>query len=123
MCNGKCLDAFPNPEAARRVSPGSAARRPLILLSRVSADAGMRHFIEQRLQPVVRQLPATEFAWSRYAQWLAAPAEWNWSNAARYRPRSLLADSFSQDRGPQPRLNRLISRAVGAFGRARSRTR
>ena len=43
------------------------------MLSRVSADAGMRRFIEQRLQPVVRQLGfrTAEFAWSRYAQWLA----------------------------------------------------
>jgi phosphatidylethanolamine/phosphatidyl-N-methylethanolamine N-methyltransferase len=63
----------PNPEAAldefaRVLRPGGE----LILLSRVSADAGMRRFIEQRLQPVVRQLGwRTEFAWSRYAQWVA----------------------------------------------------
>jgi phosphatidylethanolamine/phosphatidyl-N-methylethanolamine N-methyltransferase len=33
----------------------------------------MRRFIEQRLQPVVRPLGfrTAEFAWSRYAQWLA----------------------------------------------------
>ena len=39
----------------------------------VSADAGMRRFIEQRLQPVVRPLGfrTAEFSWSRYAQWLA----------------------------------------------------
>jgi len=45
----------------------------LIILTRVSADAGMRRFIEQRLQPVVRPLGfrTAEFAWSRYAQWLA----------------------------------------------------
>src|ERR1700682_577222 len=67
------VTAVPNPEAAldefaRVVRPGGE----LILLSRVSADAGMRHFIEQRLQPVVRQLGwRTEFAWSRYMQWLA----------------------------------------------------
>src|SRR5467141_4173503 len=67
------VTAVPNPEAAldefaRVLRPGGA----LILLSRVSADAGMRRFIEQRLQPVVRQLGwRTEFAWSRYAQWLA----------------------------------------------------
>src|ERR1700754_743225 len=71
------VTAVPNPEAAldefaRVLRPGGE----LILLSRVSADAGMRRFIEQRLQPVVRQLGwRTEFAWSRYAQWVAkAPA-------------------------------------------------
>jgi phosphatidylethanolamine/phosphatidyl-N-methylethanolamine N-methyltransferase len=32
----------------------------------------MRRFIEQRLQPVVRQLGwRTEFAWSRYVRWVA----------------------------------------------------
>ena len=67
------VTAVPNPEVAldefaRVLRPGGE----LILLSRVSADAGMRRFIEQRLQPVVRQLGLrTEFAWSRYAQWLA----------------------------------------------------
>jgi len=47
----------PNPEAAldefaRVVRPGGE----LIILTRVSADAGVRRFIEQRLQPVVRPL-------------------------------------------------------------------
>jgi phosphatidylethanolamine/phosphatidyl-N-methylethanolamine N-methyltransferase len=68
------VTAVPHPEAAldefaRVLRPGGE----LILLSRVSADAGMRRFIEQRLQPVVRQLGwRTEFAWSRYAQWVAS---------------------------------------------------
>src|SRR6266566_6374333 len=68
------VTAVPNPEAAldefaRVLRPGGE----LILLSRVSADAGMRRFVEQRLQPVVRPLGfrTAEFAWSRYAQWLA----------------------------------------------------
>jgi phosphatidylethanolamine/phosphatidyl-N-methylethanolamine N-methyltransferase len=68
------VTAVPNPEAAldefaRVVRPGGE----LIILTRVSADAGMRRFIEQRLQPVVRPLGfrTAEFAWSRYAQWLA----------------------------------------------------
>src|SRR3984957_17887771 len=51
------VTAVPNPEAAldefaRVLRPGGE----LIILTRVSADAGMRRFIEQRLQPVVRPL-------------------------------------------------------------------
>src|SRR3982075_3173105 len=67
------VTAVPNPEAAldefaRVLRPGGE----IILLSRVSADAGMRRMIEQRLQPVVRPLGwRTDFAWSRYAQWAA----------------------------------------------------
>ena len=67
------VTAVPNPEAAlnefaRVFRPGGE----IILLSRVSADAGMRRFIEQQLQPVVRRLGwRTEFAWSRYAEWAA----------------------------------------------------
>ena len=68
------VTAVPNPEIAldefaRVLRPGGE----LIILTRVSADAGMRRFIEQRLQPVVRPLGfrTAEFAWSRYAQWLA----------------------------------------------------
>jgi len=59
------VTAVPNPEAAmdefaRVLRPGGE----IILLSRVSADAGLRRFIEQRLQPVVRQLGfRTDFAW------------------------------------------------------------
>jgi phosphatidylethanolamine/phosphatidyl-N-methylethanolamine N-methyltransferase len=67
------VTAVPNPEAAldefaRVLRPGGE----MILLSRVSADAGIRRFIEQQLQPVVRQLGwRTEFAWSRYGRWAA----------------------------------------------------
>jgi phosphatidylethanolamine/phosphatidyl-N-methylethanolamine N-methyltransferase len=68
------VTAVPNPEKAldefaRVLRPGGE----LIILTRVSADAGMRRFIEQRLQPVVRPLGfrTAEFAWSRYARWLA----------------------------------------------------
>jgi phosphatidylethanolamine/phosphatidyl-N-methylethanolamine N-methyltransferase len=68
------VTAVPHPEKAmdefaRVLRPGGE----LIILTRVSADAGMRRFIEQQLQPVVRQLGfrTAEFAWSRYAKWLA----------------------------------------------------
>src|ERR1700754_748461 len=68
------VTAVPNPEVAldefaRVLRPGGE----MILLSRVSADAGVRRFIEQRLQPVVRPLGfrTAEFAWSRFAQWLS----------------------------------------------------
>src|SRR3954464_1814061 len=68
------VTAVPNPEVAldefaRVLRPGGE----LIILTRVSADAGVRRFIEQKLQPVVRPLGfrTAEFAWSRYAKWLA----------------------------------------------------
>ena len=67
------VTAVPNPEAAldefaRVLRVGGE----LIILTRVSADDGMRRFIEQRLQPVVRRLGfrTAEFAWSRYTRWL-----------------------------------------------------
>ena len=72
------VTAVPNPEAAldefaRVLRPGGE----LIILTRISADAGVRRFIERRLQPVVRPLGfrTAEFTWSRYAQWLAVAAE------------------------------------------------
>src|ERR1700737_3150229 len=68
------VTAVPNPEAAldefaRVLRSGGE----LIILTRVSADAGMRRFIDHRLQPVGRPLGfrRADFAWSRYAQWLA----------------------------------------------------
>jgi phosphatidylethanolamine/phosphatidyl-N-methylethanolamine N-methyltransferase len=68
------VTAVPNPEAAldefaRVLRPGGE----MIILTRVSADAGVRRFIEQKLQPVVRPLGfrTAEFSWSRYAKWLA----------------------------------------------------
>src|SRR4051794_5094654 len=68
------VTAVPNPEAAldefaRVLRPGGE----MIILTRVSADAGVRRFIEQKLQPVVRPLGfrTAEFAWSRYVRWLA----------------------------------------------------
>src|ERR1700723_4660302 len=68
------VTAVPNPEAAldefaRVLRPGGE----LIILTRVSADNGLRRFIEQGLQPVVRHLGfrTAEFSWSRYTTWLA----------------------------------------------------
>src|SRR6201999_3662844 len=68
------VSAVPNPEAAlaefaRVLRPGGE----LIILTRVSADSGLRRFIEQGLQPVVRHLGfrTAEFAWSRYTNWLS----------------------------------------------------
>ena len=68
------VTAVPNPEVAldefaRVVRPGGE----LIVLTRVSADNGMRRVIEQALQPVVRRLGfrTAEFAWSRYTKWLS----------------------------------------------------
>ncbi len=65
------VTAVPNPEVAldefaRVLRPGGE----LIILTRVSADGGMRRFIEQTLQPVVRRLGfrTAEFAWSRYTK-------------------------------------------------------
>ena len=82
------VTAVPNPEVAldefaRVLRPGGE----LIILTRVSADVGMRRFIEQRLQPVVRRLGfrTAEFAWSRYANGWRAPMPWSWSNAVRCR--------------------------------------
>lgn len=68
------VTAVPNPEAcldefARVLKPGGE----LILLSRVSADGGVRHVIEKRLMPITRPLGfRTEFAWARYARWAEA---------------------------------------------------
>ena len=68
------VTAVPNPEVAldefaRVLRPGGE----LIILTRVSADGGMRRFIEQSLQPIVTRLGfrTAEFAWSRYTKWLS----------------------------------------------------
>jgi phosphatidylethanolamine/phosphatidyl-N-methylethanolamine N-methyltransferase len=68
------VTAVPNPEVA--LSEFARVLRPggeLIILTRVSADQGLRRVIEQALQPVVRRLGfrTAEFAWSRYMNWLA----------------------------------------------------
>ena len=68
------VTAVPNPEVAldefaRVLRPGGE----LIILTRVSADAGMRRVIERTLQPVVTRLGfrTADFSWSRYTKWLS----------------------------------------------------
>ena len=88
-----------------RVRPRAAAgRRADHPASRVSADAGMRRFIEQRLQPVVRRLGfrTAEFAWSRYTQWAAGAPGWNWSSAAWCRRSVTSRWSVSGSLRPRP---------------------
>ena len=97
------VTAVPNPEAAldefaRVLRPGGE----LIILTRVSADAGMRRFIEQRLQPVVRPLGfrTAEFAWSRYAKWLAGARRHGTGGAPPdSAARPFLAGAHPQNRG------------------------
>jgi len=65
------ISTVPNPEAAldecaRMLRPGGE----MILLSRVGADTGLRHFVERLLQPVVCRLGwRSEFSWGRFARW------------------------------------------------------
>ena len=65
------ISTVPNPEAAldecaRMLRPGGE----MILLSRIGADAGLRHLVELLLQPIVRRLGwRTEFPWDRFARW------------------------------------------------------
>jgi phosphatidylethanolamine/phosphatidyl-N-methylethanolamine N-methyltransferase len=65
------ISTVPNPEAAldecaRMLRPGGE----MILLSRIGADAGLRHVIERLLQPIVCRLGwRAEFRWDRFARW------------------------------------------------------
>jgi phosphatidylethanolamine/phosphatidyl-N-methylethanolamine N-methyltransferase len=65
------ISTVPNPEAAldecaRMLRPGGE----MILVSRIGADAGLRHLVERLLQPIVRRLGwRAEFPWNRFARW------------------------------------------------------
>lgn len=71
------ISTVPNPEAAldecaRMLRPGGE----MILVSRIGADAGLRHLLEILLQPVVRRLGwRTEFPWDRFARWTERRAD------------------------------------------------
>src|ERR1700688_1367789 len=68
------VTAVPNPEAALdELARVLRVGGELIILTRVSAVAGLLGLFEQLLQPVLRPLGfrTAEFAWSRYQQWLA----------------------------------------------------
>jgi phosphatidylethanolamine/phosphatidyl-N-methylethanolamine N-methyltransferase len=65
------ISTVPNPEAAldecaRMLRPGGE----MILLSRIGADAGLRHLVERLLQPIVCRLGwRSEFSWDRFVRW------------------------------------------------------
>jgi phosphatidylethanolamine/phosphatidyl-N-methylethanolamine N-methyltransferase len=69
------LSAVSNPEAtldefARVLRPGGE----VVLLSRVSAESGVRRFIEQGVAPLSHRLGfRTDFAWSVFARWAERP--------------------------------------------------
>ena len=71
------ISTVPDPEAAldecaRMVRPGGE----MILLSRIGADAGLRHLVELLLQPIVRRLGwRAEFPWDRFACWIKRRAD------------------------------------------------
>jgi phosphatidylethanolamine/phosphatidyl-N-methylethanolamine N-methyltransferase len=71
------ISTVPNPEAAldecaRILRPGGE----MILLSRIGADAGLRHLVELLLQPIVRRLGwRAEFPWDRFARWIERRAD------------------------------------------------
>src|SRR6202000_517501 len=69
------VTAVPNPEAAmdefaRVLRPGGE----IILLSRVSAESGIRRVIEQGVAPLAHRLGwRTDFGWAYFARWAERP--------------------------------------------------
>lgn len=67
------ITTVPNPEATldefvRVLKPGGE----IILVSRVGAEAGLRHSVEHWFQPAARKLGwRTEFSFERYSRWVA----------------------------------------------------
>ncbi len=65
------VTTVPNPEGtldefARVLKPGGE----IVLVSRISAEAGLRRALERWFAPAARKLGwRTEFAWQRYARW------------------------------------------------------
>jgi phosphatidylethanolamine/phosphatidyl-N-methylethanolamine N-methyltransferase len=66
------VTTVPNPEATldefvRLLKPGGE----IVLVTRVGADSGLRHAVEQSLTPITRLLGwRLEFPWARYARWV-----------------------------------------------------
>ena len=57
-------------EFARVLKPGGE----IILLSRVSAESGLRYFIEQGVAPLAHKLGwRTDFGWDYFARWAERP--------------------------------------------------
>ena len=113
------VTAVPNPEAAldefaRVLRPGGE----LIILTRVSADAGMRRFIEQRLQPVcVRSASARpNFPGRAMRNGWPARAEWNWWSAGWCR-RSVTSrwSAFARSRSPPPLDACVVAHAASSY--------
>jgi phosphatidylethanolamine/phosphatidyl-N-methylethanolamine N-methyltransferase len=69
------LSAVSNPEAtldefARLLKPGGE----IVVLSRVSAEAGLRRWIEQGVAPLARRLGwRTDFSWALFGRWAERP--------------------------------------------------